>query len=34
MATAGFLQYTWEVLGRFLTDVRTNTVFLYGNQPD
>lgn len=27
-------QYTWEVRGRFLTHVKTNTVFLYGNQPD
>jgi len=28
------MQYTWEVHGRFLTGVKTNTVFLYGNQPD
>lgn len=27
-------QYTWDVRGRFLTHVKTNTVFLYGNQPD
>lgn len=34
MAAVRTRQYTWETHERFLTDIKTNTVFLYGNQPD